>query len=401
MKTPSSPVRTEQPFLPAPAPRPFLSDGQPCFDDQDAAFIVSQIPGILRGQLSSGPWTERFEAAAAEMAGTRYAVALPSCTAALEATLTALGVGPGDEVLVPVQTFVATGMAVHLAGGRPVMCDIRPETHCLDPEEIARRAGPRTKGVVLVHMGGLITPDLPAIERECERRGLWLVEDCAHAPGAERNGRKAGSIGVAGCFSFYPTKVVTTGEGGAVTTNDERIAAVVRSLHHRGRDLEAPVELYIRAGRNNRFPEISALLGVTQLRRLDEFVALRNEAAAHYRRRLAAEAPEATVQAHPPGTRHAYWKFLVNLPPGVSRERLKTRMQERGVGLGWSYWPPLHLQPVFRRLYGAAPGLCPAAEELLARTVCLPIHPRFSEEQRERVIESFLEALSFERSQRQ
>ncbi len=371
----------------------------PWFEDADVARVQAEIPRILRGSLSNGRWTAEFEVAAAASAGTRYAVAFPSCTAALESTLSALAIEPGDGFLVPAQTFAATGMAVHLAGGRPVVCDIRPKTHCLDPDEIARKTTARTRGLILVHMGGLITPDLPVILSECAKRGLLLIEDCAHAHGASWNGRPSGSIGVAGCFSYHPTKILTTGEGGAVVTNDERIAAVARSLQNRGREMDSPVELYDRVGRNNRFPEISALLGVVQYRNLDKFVRLRNLVADYYRHRLAAEASEVEIQAHPAGVVHSYWKFLLNLPPGASRERMQERMKKRGVPVHWSYFPPLHLQPVFRRLFDYSPGQCPVAEDVLARNLCLPIHPRMGRRHAEVVIDCFLEAFHADRSQ--
>ncbi len=365
----------------------------PCFSAADIAFIQAEIPAILRGQLSTARWTERFEQEVAAAAGTRYAIAFPSCTAALESALTALGVGPGDEVLVPAQTFIATAMAVHLVGAKPVVCDIDAATHCLAPGEIARRAGRRAKGVILVHMGGLITPHLDEIENECGRLGLWLLEDCAHAHGASWRGRPAGSIGRAGCFSYYSTKILTCGEGGALTTNDRNIAQTARSLQNRGRDMEASEELYIRAGRNNRVPEISALLGCVQHGHLAEFVRRRNEIAAYYRRRLQVDAPELEVQAHPPDVVHSYWKFLVNLPRTTSRQELQRFLASRGVAIHWSYWPPVHLMPVLRSLYGYAPGECPVAEDVLARNICLPIDPRLTEAQMKLVMDSFVEAV--------
>ncbi len=364
-----------------------------CFSDEDIAFIQSQIPAILRGQLSTARWTERFEQSVAAAAGTRYAVAFPSCTAALESALVALGIRPGDEVLIPAQTFVATAMAVHLVGARPVVCDILPATHCLAPEEIARRASPRTKGVILVHLAGLITPDLPQIQDQCDKLGLWLLEDCAHAHGASAQGRVAGSIGRAGCFSYYPTKVLTSGEGGALTTDDPRIAEVARSLQNRGRDMSAPTELYIRAGHNYRFPEISALLGCVQHTHLAEFLRLRDGIARYYRARLREAAPSLEVQVHPTGVVHSYWKFLVNLPRHMSRERIQSFMALRGAAIHWSYWPPVHLMPVMRELFGYSPGECPVAEDVLSRNISLPIDPRLDQRQMEHVIDTLLEAV--------
>lgn len=377
----------------APQKDPII-EGQGWFSDEQVEFIQQRITGVLlQGQLSNGPWTAEFETTVARNAGAKYATAFPSGTAALEAALTALGVGAGDEVLLPVQSFIGNAMAVRLVGARPVFCDINAETHCLNPEEVTRKATAKTKAAILVHMGGLISPDIAEILGRCDAKGLRLVEDCSHAHGASRNGRRAGSIGAAGVYSFQSSRILTTGEGGAVVTNDRALSRIVHSLQNRGRDMDAKTEAYVRTGHNNRFPEISALLGLAQYRSLPRLVAKRNETAAYYRARLQKEAPAVGVQAHPQGTEHSYGRFLINLPRGVARDQVKLFLQRRGVPVTVCYAPPLHRQPVFADLGGREAANCPVADDVLERSLCLPVDPRINEAQRKKVIDVLLEAL--------
>jgi len=371
-----------------------IIDGQAWFTDEQVQFILAQIPGVLlHGQLSNGPWTAEFETTVARQAGAKYATAFPSGAAGLEAALTALGVGPGDEVLLPVHSPINNAMAIRLLKAKPVFCDVSAGTYCLEPEEIARKATPRTKAVVVVHAGGLITPDIAEILGRCQAKGLPLIEDCSQAHGASWHGRRAGSLGVAGVISFHSTKVLTTGEGGAVVTSNRQLARLVRSLQNGGRDMEAKTEAYVRCGHDNRFPEISALLGLAQYRSLRQLVAARNETAAYYRHRLQEEAPEVAMQVAPDYVEHSYWKFLVSLPQGVSRDQVKLFMRRRGVPASLCCYPALHRQPVLADVSDPEGANCPVADDLAERTLCLPIDPRISQSQRQTVIDVLLEAL--------
>jgi dTDP-4-amino-4,6-dideoxygalactose transaminase len=377
-----------------------IIEGQAWFTDEQVEFILSRMQGVLlQGQLSNGPWTAEFETTVARNAGCKYATAFPSGTAALEATLTALGIGPGDEVLLPVQSFVGNAMAVRLVGATPVFCDITAATHCLDPEDISRKATPKTKAVILVHMGGLISPDIAEILGRCDSKGLSLIEDCSQAHGASWHGRPAGSLGVAGVYSFQSTRIVTTGEGGAVVTNDRALSRIVHSLQNRGRDMDAKTESYVRNGHNNRFPEVSALLGLAQYRSLPQLIAKRNETAAYYRARLREEAPEVELQSHPENIEHSFARFIINLPQGVAREQIKVFLQRRGIPVSKCYAPPLHRQPVFADLGQPEDAKCPVADDVLERSLCLPIDPRINETQRKKVIDVLVEALKQEGTQ--
>jgi perosamine synthetase len=374
-------------------PRP-LQPARQFFFEEDIAFILAETGRILRERITMGPWVEELERLGAEAAGTRHGIAVNNGTTALEIILRALPLGPGDEVLVPTQTFVATALAVLHAGARPVPCEIDPATHCLSPAGIEARIGPRTRAAILVHYGGLITPDLEAIEDICRARRLALVEDCAHAHGARRGDRLAGSIGIAGAFSFYATKVVTAGEGGLITTNDDALAKVMRSYQARGQDLAVrDEEIFVHPGRSCRMTAFSGLCGTVQYRRLEELLARRARVVAMYDQAVRAAAPDVEIVGAPPGTRHSYWKHTMNLPPGVSRAALRDLLaRDYGVPLGWSYWPPVHLQPVFANLFGHRAGELPVSEEVMRRNVSLPMHAGLDEGDARYVADSFLDA---------
>ena len=331
-----------------------------------------------------GPRAAAFEQAFASYCGAAQGVAFPSCTAALEASLIALGVQPGDEVLVPVQTFVATGMAVHLVGAKPVFVEISADTFAMDFADAAGKIGPRTKGAIVVHFGGFLAPDLPDFVSRMRARGLFVLEDAAHAHGAELNGRKAGALADAACFSFYPTKIMTTGEGGMVVTSNTQVADTVRSLQNRGLDLKNPEESYALPGRNNRFPEISAAMGLSQLRCLPDFLAARRRIAAIYDRVLLASGLFDPLLPGP-GVVPSYWRYVATPRAALDRRQLKQALAAEGITIDWAYAPPLHLQPVCRKLYGTAPGLCPRSEAIMDRHLCLPIHARLLPEDGEYV----------------
>lgn len=346
----------------------------PHFDEADRALVREGVEKILSGALSMGPTVAAFEKDFAALAGTPHAIAVNSCTSALEASLAAFDLRPGDEVIVPSLTFVATAMAVHLAGGKPVFAELDPATLALDPASVARAATPRTRGVILVHFAGLLTPAVEPLREWCREKGFFLIEDCAHAVGARWKGTAAGAWGEIGCFSLFPTKVLTAGEGGVAVTNDERLAKALRSLQHRGRDLDAPEERYARPGRNIRMTELAALLGRVQLGRLPGLLEARRRVAAAYDEVLAGTA--AVPVAPPEPGASAYWKYAFLVPPGADRDGLMAALREAGLLADPGYRPLVHLQPVFRSLYGGREGQLPVTEATAARLICLPCHPR-------------------------
>lgn len=362
----------------------------PYFPPDEQAWIQKEVISVLNGKLSNGPRTEEFEKSFAGFCGTRHGVAFPSCTAALESALVALGIKNGDEVLVPAQTFVATGMAVHLTGGIPLFTEISEQTFSMDFEDALRRVTPKTKGAIVVHFGGVINPRFPDFVAEMHRRGKFVIEDAAHAHGAELNGVKAGNLADAGCFSFYPTKIMTTGEGGMLVTNHDDVAKMARSLQNRGLDLDAAFEQYAFAGRNNRFPEISALLGISQLRSLPKFLETRRQVAKTYTQVL--QNQDFFKPLVPEGkSLPSYWRYTLLAQKDVNRENLRSALAKNGISMDWAYFPALHLQPFFKKMYGTKEGQLPKTEALLKRHVCLPIHATLLPEDAEYIVTKLLE----------
>lgn len=364
------------------------------FPREDVYRIKSDVEKILKsGMLTLGEYTRRFESEYAKLCGVKHAVAVNSGTSALEISLRTSGLENEDEVLVPTNTFSATASAVFFAGGKPVLTDVNSNTLCIDAQNIQKYMTTKTKGVMVVHIGGLICPDIKAIREICEDRHLFLIEDAAHAQGSSINGQSAGSLGDVGCFSFYPTKVITTGEGGMITTNNDKVAEKARILRDQGKEGfhgNAIVEL----GYNWRLPEISAALGIAQLKRLPEIIERRNKVAQHYDKKL-----NPLNEIKPLKTLsnmvHNYYKYVALLGASINREKLKQRLREKGVRCGGEvYWPPLHLQPIFRRLLGTREGDFPVSENVCKRMLCLPIYAQMSIEDVEYVTEKLEETLS-------
>jgi len=355
------------------------------FPASDRAEIAAAVTEILAsGALTLGPYTRRFEEAfAAAHTGPRaaagprppsphgpQAVGVASGTAALDIALRAVGVR-GREVVVPANTFYATAAAVLQAGARPVFADVDAATFALSAATTAAALTPRTAAVVIVHIGGLISPGIDEVRALCAERGIALVEDAAHAHGSTLDGRFAGSFGVAAAFSFYPTKVVTSGEGGMVLTASEEIAQEARIYRDQGKGAFT-ANHHVRLGSAWRMSELHAVTGLVHLRRMEEFIARRRVVAAAYDKALAG-LDGLQPLAEPPECRSNIYKYIALLPPGLDRARFKSELAQRfQVKLsGEVYDLPLHRQPVLAEYAG--PPL-PVAEELAARHICLPVH---------------------------
>jgi perosamine synthetase len=358
------------------------------FPAADRDEIAAATVEILRtGALTLGPYTRQFEAAfAAAHTGPAgndgqvpRAVAVSSGTASLEIILRSIGVA-GRDVVVPANTFFATAEAAIRAGGRPVFADIDPLTFALSPQTVIAALTPGTAAVVLVHIGGLISPEAAALRRVCDERGIALVEDAAHAHGSTYRGQPAGSFGTAAGFSFFPTKVVTSGEGGMIITHDAGLESEARIYRDQGKG-SVSANHHVLHGYAWRMSEQAAVTGLVHLRRLGEFIERRREVAARYDELLAGLAGIEPL-AEPAGCRGNYYKYLAVLPPGADRARFRQRLKdEHGVSLaGEVYDLPLHQQPVFAEFAAqqaggdqSGPNL-PVAEDLCARHICLPVH---------------------------
>ncbi|MGC5032750.1 DegT/DnrJ/EryC1/StrS family aminotransferase [Micromonospora sp. DT229] len=359
------------------------------FPAEDIDFITGELRSMLEGgrYLTGGEVSARFEEAFSRQHGDLMASAVNSGTAALEAILTSVDVR-GGEVIVPTNTFGATGFAVVRAGARPVFADVLPD-FTVDPADVARRITDRTKAVVTVHIGGLISPATLELVELCRDRGIALVEDAAHAHGSTLHGRPAGSFGVAAAFSFYATKVMTTGEGGMVLTSDERVHRTVRMLRNQAK---VDGNRHEAIGANWRMSEVSAMFGLAQTARLPDFVARRREIAERYRQKLSG-VPGITVLPEADGARSCYYKVIAVLDgvePAVLREELHDRYD---VTLGGAVYDlPMHQQPVFRQY---ADGPLPVAEDLCQRHICPPVYPSLTEAQLDHVVTALTERVNF------
>ncbi len=363
------------------------------FPAEDRAEVLRRIDGALTsGQLTLGPIGAELEAAFAARHGARHAVAVSSGTSALEIILRGLGV-EGREVIVPANTFFATAAAAMHAGASVRFADCDPETMALDVDRVAELITPNTAAVVVVHIGGLITPAIVRLQELCAARGVHLVEDAAHAHGSGFGGTWAGTFGIAGSFSFYPTKVIAGGEGGMIITNDDTIAEEARVYRDQGKG-SFLANFHTRLGHNWRMSEPHAAIVLSQLGRLDEFIARRQELARRYDAALV-DLGLRTV-AVPADAHCNYYKYVVFLPEGIDRTVLKQLLRESyDVGLsGEVYDTPLHHQPVFAHLAEEQGTVSlPGAEWLCARHVCLPLYPALDDVDADYVIESLAAAL--------
>ncbi|MCU1527036.1 MAG: perosamine synthetase [Frondihabitans sp.] len=339
------------------------------------------------GWISSiGHFITDFEQAFTEVSGTRFAVASNNGTTALHLALLALGVGPGDEVIVPTVTYVATANAVKYCGATPVLADVSPGTLNIDPDELERLVTPRTKGVVSVHLYG-IPADVKAIGAFCDTHDLFHLEDAAESHGATVDGKPVGSFGDAAIFSFFGNKIVTTGEGGMVVTDDPALEKHIRLLRGQGMDPERRY-WFPEVGYNYRMTNIQAAIGVAQLERFEGLLAARLELASRYATRL--KAIEGIVLAEvPEGVISVPWLQNVYLEEGdgARRDSVMRALKEEGVDSRPVFYP-MHVLPAFET---SRPF--PVADEWSARGISLPLHTGLSIDDVDRVTDTLARVL--------
>ena len=340
---------------------------------------------LLSPNLALGPRLAEFERKIAAYHDRKHAIAVNSGTSALHLAMLALGVRPGDEVITTSFSFVASTNCILYVDGRPRFADIDPHTWNLDPARLERALGPRTVGVLPVHVFGQ-PYDMAAVRDFAKRHGLWIVEDACEAIGAYDRHAAAGKAGDISVLAFYPNKQLTTGEGGVLMTDDDRTAALCRSLRNQGRAESDAWLKHERLGFNYRMSDIAAALGLAQLGRIDELLAKRENAARMYRERLA-DVPWLTLQAEPEGTHRSWFVFVVKLGDDfgrADRDALMAGLREAGVGCS-DYFAPIHLQTYVRELLKTDPGDLPVTEQVAARTVALPFFGDLKEWQVEKV----------------
>jgi len=345
---------------------------KPCIGEQE----VSNVAEVLRsGMIASGEWVKRFEEEFTEYVGTKYAVATTSGTVALDITLKALSIKSGDEVIVPDFTFISTANAVLFQGARPAFADVDEGMFNINPEDVLEKITPHTKAVIGVHLFGQPF-NIRAIQEICEDYALRLIEDCAQAHGAEYDGQKVGRFGDVGCFSFYATKPMTTGEGGMLTTGDRELEKRLRLLVNHGQS-----EKYVHTalGYNYRMTNIQAAIGTAQLEKLDGF----NEQRAHNAQYLNEHVKLSGIELpHCEGGGHVYHQYVLKVSEGasVSRDELVRHLSEAGIGTAIHYPLPVHQQPLYLGL-GYDAEQCPVATGLSKGVLSLPVHPALTDQE--------------------
>jgi len=360
----------------------FVPMSAPDISEED---VQAAAEVVRSGRLALGPKTEEFERLVAEYVGVKHAVAVSSGTAALHLIVKALGIGPEDEVLVPSFTFVASVNVILYEGAKPVFVDIEPDTYNLDPEDLENRITPRTKAIMVVDVFGH-PAEWDEISRIAEKYGLKVIDDSCEALGAEYKGKKLGQFGDAAAFAFYPNKQMTTGEGGMIVTNDDQVAKLCRSLRNQGRgEMGAWLE-HERLGYNYRMTEMSAALGVSQFRRIEELLAKRERVARMYTERLS-ELEWIRTPVVRPYVRMSWFVYVVTLAEGMHRDPVMKALAEEGIPTR-GYFSPVHLQPYIRRRLGTKEGMLPVTESAARRTIALPFHGNMTEAEVDMVVEA-------------
>ncbi len=349
---------------------------QPSLGDEEKNAVLAVLAS---GMIAQGPVTAAFEEEFATYCGVPHAVATSNGTTALHAALLAAGVGPGDEVIVPAFSFFATASSVSMCGARPVFSDIDPATATIDPDDLFAKVTPKTKAVIGVHLYGQPC-DIAAVKKICESGDLVFIEDAAQAHGATYQRRKTGNLGDMGCFSFYATKNMATGEGGMVTTASDEYDERLRRVINHG---QSEKYLHTELGYNYRMTDINAAIGRVQLARLDGFNRRRQENAAYYRTHITA--PGLVLPSVAPGRTHVWHQYSLRLTEKfpLLRDEFMAYLRERGIGCAVHYPVDLSRQPFY-----AGASSCPVAESLAASVLSIPVHPGVSDEARAYVCET-------------
>lgn len=345
-----------------PSSRPFIGEDE----------IAAAVAVLRSGQVVQGPEVAAFEEEFGKVAGAEHGVAVNSGTSALQLALMALGIGPGDEVIVPSFSFAASANAVRLVGAEPVFADIERSSFCVDPEAVAASIGPRTAAVLPVHLYGH-PADMNRLTPLAERHGLAVLEDACQAHGAELDGKPVGSFGAAGTFSFYPTKNMHTLEGGMVTTGDPQLARRLRLLRNQGMERRYENEI---VGANMRMTDVAAAIGRVQLGRLEEWTERRRANAA----RLDASLTAVATPQVAPGARHVYHQYTVR----VERDRDAAQERLTAVGIGSAVYYPI---PIHRLApYSHQGADLPETDRAAAEVLSLPVHPSLAPDELGRVV---------------
>jgi len=345
---------------------------------------IEKVIDTLRASLiTTGPVVQEFEAAIARYVGAEHAVALSSGTAALHAAMYAIDIKPGDEVIVPAITFVASANCIVYQGGRPVFADVDPDTLLIDPNSVQQLITAKTRAIVAVDYAGQPC-DYDTLASIAKQHKLYLVADASHALGAEYKNRPVGSIADITTFSFHPVKQITTGEGGMVTTENELFATRIKQFRNHGITTEHTQRVQRNTwdydmqslGYNYRITDFQCALGLQQLLKLPQWIDRRNTIAAYYHQ-LFNELSCLTPLTHLEQRMHAYHLYVIKLEPhrlGCQRQELFQALRAEGIGVNVHY-KPVYLHPYYRDTFNTVPGQCPMAEQAYQRILTLPLFP--------------------------
>lgn len=367
------------------------------YPQEDIDFIKNEIEKVLKsGYLTMADRVKEFETLFARFIDVKYAVGTNSGTSSIEMILRAIGI-EGLTVIVPSNTYMATPIAVIKAGGRVIFAECQKENLQIDPQDIEKKIQPNTKAVIIVHIGGIISPYFDNIKKICKKRGLFLIEDAAHAHGASISGKMAGSISLAGTFSFYPTKVLTTAEGGMLTTNDEEIYKKALVLREHGKADHA-FNVHTEIGDNWRFSEIHAVLGIQQMKKVEWILGERRRIAKLYDD-LLNEVDEIQPLCLPDNNKPSYYKYISFLDERIDRTEFKKIMRNKyNVEMtGEVYSDPCHSQPVFKKYphycANSPADLFPITNDICRKHICPPIYPGLAIEEIKYVVNSMKETV--------
>jgi dTDP-4-amino-4,6-dideoxygalactose transaminase len=371
---------------------------RPWFSEEEEKLVAETLRSAW---VAQGPKVKAFEQAVADYVGSRFAIATNSCTSALQVALEILGVGPGDEVIAPSFTFIATANGVIHCGGRPVFVDIDARTYNLDPAAIESAITPRTKVILAVNQIGL-PADLDAIQSIAVKKGLHVLEDAACALGSEYKGRKIGSISEISCFSFHPRKLITTGEGGMITTRDPEYAEAARVKVSHGASVsdlarhQSPkiiFEEYPVHGYNFRMSDLQAAVGLGQMKKLGEILEKKRFFAERYNQTFS-QVPEVACPFEPEGYKTNFQSYMIRILPSAKRTRdeIMQELLKKGVSTRRGI-TAVHLEPVYQKLVGHI--RLPETERAFQETMILPLYPQMTVEEQDYVIESLKDAIFF------
>lgn len=378
-----------------------IGSAAPFFDEPDIESLGEEVKQILRSKrLVLGPYTKKFEEGFSKYVGTKYGVAVSSATAALEIVLRYCNV-KDSEVIVPTNTFVACPNTVLYAGGKPVFADMNPDSFCIDIQDVKRKINAKTKVIMVVHLSGLPEPEMDNLHKICSERGIILMEDCSHAHGATYHGRKVGSLSLAGCFSLFATKIMATGTGGMITTDDPKLSEFAEALRHQGGvGGEGQIEVFDKFGYDWMMSEITAAMGVSQLSKLDKQIEIRRKLADQYHQKLSnMGGVKVPPRFEDKGSKSVYWKFIILLDADVDRDKVRTILRKDYMIDGGILYPsPCHMQPVYQQL-GHKQGECPVSEKVMKHQLTLPVNPYMNEEDIEFVAKALEDAISKSRIQ--